>query len=71
MKIYLLICCTFDGDSYKLFDNLEEATAAFEEEKESSWNNIIVLCSPKPGDSFGFGYEFYGCEVIEEWAKED
>lgn len=73
MKMYLLISCTYDGDSYELFNDLEKAKARFEEEKESEWNNIIVLCSPKPGDSFGFGHGgFYGtCEVIEEWERED
>lgn len=72
MNMYLLISCTYDGDSYELFNDLEKAKARFDEEKESEWNNIIVLCSPKPGDSFGFGHGgFYGCEVIEEWEKED
>jgi len=68
MNMYLLISCSEDGDSYNLFDNLDQAKESFKEAKDSKWNQMVVLCSPKPGDSFGFGsHGFYGCEVIEEW----
>jgi len=72
MDNFLLISCTFDGDSYKLFNNIQEAKDSFDEECADECNNIVVLCAPKPGESFGFGpHGFWGGDVIFEWEREE
>jgi len=73
MDNLLLIASTFDGDHYKLFNNIQEAKEAFDDACEDEYNNIVVLCAPKPGDSFGFGaHGFWGdCDAIFEWEREN
>lgn len=71
MKMYLLIKCYEDGDSYQTFSNLEEAKKVFEEGKKDSWYHTLVLCEIGPDQSFGFGsYGFYGNDVIAEWSRD-
>jgi hypothetical protein len=73
MKIYLLIKCYEDGDSYQTFSDLKEAKEVFEGEKKDSWYHTLALCEVGPNQSFGFNdYGFYGegVNVIGEWSRD-
>jgi hypothetical protein len=70
MKMYLLIKCYEDGDSYQTFDNLENAIEEFENQKADGWFHTLVLCEIGPGLRFGFSdYGFQGTETIKEWSR--
>ena len=71
MKMYLLIKCFEDGDSYQTFSDLKEAKKVFKEEKKDSWYHHIALCEIGPDQSFGFSdYGFSGVSVIAEWSRD-
>lgn len=73
MKMYLLIKCSEDGDSYQTFSNLDEAKKVFNEEKKGGWHNNLVLCEIGPDQTFGFGSQgfFHGSDVVKEWDREE
>ena len=71
MKMYLLIKCYEDGDSYQTFSNLEEAKKKFVDEKEGAWYHHLVLCEIGPDQRFGFGDYGFDGETIEEWSRDD
>ena len=76
MKIYLLIKCYEDGDSYQTFSDLEEAKEVFEGEKKDAcyrWYHALALCEIGPNQRFGFsdyGFDGEGVNVIAEWSKD-
>jgi hypothetical protein len=71
MKMYLLIKCYEDGDSYQTFSDLKEAKKVFKEEKKDSRYHYLVLCEIGPDQRFGFSdYGFDGPGVIAEWSRD-
>ena len=73
MKMYLLIKCYEDGDSYQTFSDLKEAENEFKDEKKAEWYHHLVLCEIGPNQRFGFSeYGFYGTyNVISEWSRDE
>ena len=71
MKMYLLIKCCEDGDSYQTFSDLEEAKKVFNVEKKIRWYHYLVLCEIGPDQTFGFdSYGFDGVNSILEWERD-
>lgn len=70
--MYVLINCSYDGDSYQLFNEVEEGVEAFNESMESGFNHLVYLLEPVVGKSFGFGSrgDIFGAEIILEWREE-
>jgi hypothetical protein len=69
----ILIMCNYDGDTYRLSDNLEVLKKKFDREKESKFCSRLILAKVKPDVEFGFGSQgdFFAEEVIEEWDEND
>jgi hypothetical protein len=65
--------CNYDGDTYRLSDNLEVLKKKFDREKESKFCSRLILAKVKPDVEFGFGSQgdFFAEEVIEEWDEND
>ena len=73
MKMYLLIKCFEDGDSYQTFSDLKEAKKVFKEEKKDEFYHHLALCEIGPDQSFGFseyGFDGEGVNVIAEWSRD-
>ncbi len=71
MKMYLLIKCSEDGDSYQTFSDLKEAKKVFKDEKKAKWYHHLALCEIGPDQSFGFSdYGLCGEGVIGEWSRD-
>jgi len=75
IKIMLvLINCSYDGDSYRIFETLENANAAFLESCESGLFHRVYLLEPHtPSTEFGFGSygDVFGANVISEFENEE
>ncbi len=71
--MYILINCSFDGDQYKLVQNLEEGKKAFKESIDTEFFHKIYLLEVEVGKEFGFGSrgDVFGANVIEEWENEE
>lgn len=70
----VLINCNFDGDTYALFNKVDQAKDAFKASVESGWNHKVLLVKPNEiGEDFGFGSrgDVFGAEIIEEWNSDD
>jgi len=71
--MYILINCSFDGDQYKLVQNLEEGKNAFKESIDTGFFHNIYLLEVEVDNDFGFGSrgDVFGAKVIEEWISEE
>jgi hypothetical protein len=70
----VLINCSFDGDTYALFNKMENAMDAFKASCESGFYHRVYLVKPNSiGEEFGFGSrgDIFGAEVIEEFDLEE
>jgi hypothetical protein len=70
--MFVLINCSYDGDTYAIFNEIENAMVAFEDSSNCGLFHQVVLVKPNPGETFGFGSrgDFFGGEVIEEFMEE-
>ena len=64
----ILIMCGYDGDSYRLSNNLDLLVSKFNEAKKSGFFHRVVLAEIEEDQEFGFGAEgqFFGGTVIRE-----
>lgn len=75
--MYLLINCSYDGDTYQLFTDVDVAVIEFNESMESDYYHAVYLLKPEMSDigscSFGFGSrgDVFGADIILEWRAED
>lgn len=71
--MYVLINCSFDGDTYQIFTDREKAGHAFEDSLDIRRYHSLYLLEVEPDQEFGFGSrgEIYGAEVLEEWHEEE
>jgi hypothetical protein len=67
----ILIMCGYDGDSYRLSNNLDLLENKFQEAKESQLFHRIVLVDVELDQEIGFGAEgeFFGGTVIKDWDE--
>lgn len=67
----ILIMCGYDGDSYRLSNNLNLLEEKFQEAKESQLFHRVVLAETEVDQEIGFGAEsqFFGGTVIREWDE--
>jgi hypothetical protein len=67
----ILIMCGYDGDSYRLSNNLDLLENKFQEAKESQLFHRIVLVDVELDQEIGFGAEgeFFGGKVIKDWDE--
>ena len=72
MIMYILINLNYDGDSYQIFPNIEDAKKSFDESIDNDYYHAVFLVKAEPGVEFGFGArgEIYGADVIEEFYDE-
>jgi hypothetical protein len=70
--MFVLINCSYDGDTYAIFNELKNARVAFKDSRKSKCYHQVMLVQPNPGETFGFGSrgDFFGGEVIEEFMEE-
>lgn len=75
--MFVLINCSYDGDSYQLFTNVEDGVNEFNNSMESDYYHAVYLLKPEVTSigtsSFGFGSrgDVFGAETILEWTAED
>lgn len=71
--MYVLINCSFDGDSYQLFSEVADGVDAFNQSMESGYYHQVYLLKPNVGEEFGFGSrgDIFGAETILEWREDD
>jgi hypothetical protein len=71
--MFVLINCSYDGDTYAIFNELKNARVAFKDSCKSKCYHQVVLVQPNPGETFGFGSrgDFFGGDVIEEYMSEE
>jgi hypothetical protein len=65
--MFLLVNCSSDGDTYQIFQSVEEAKEVFEKECDNMFSERVVLLEPNSeGRGFGFGSQgdVFGAEVI-------
>ena len=69
----VLICCSYDGDRYNLFNKLETAKDEFDSACASGFYHKVLLVKPDSiGEEFGFGTrgDFFGGEIFFEFEEE-
>ena len=71
--MYVLINCSYDGDTYQLFTDRERASGAFTESLDIRSYHALYLLEVEPNQEFGFGSrgEVFGAEILEEWQEEE
>ena len=72
--MFVLINCSFDGDTYAIFNKIENAMIAFKDSCKDNMNHHVYLVKPEAfGETFGFGNwgDIFGAEVIEEFTLEE
>jgi len=75
--MYVLINCSYDGDTYQLFTDVDVAVIEFNESMESDYYYAVYLLKPEMSAigslSFGFGSrgDVFGADTILEWRAED
>lgn len=72
--MFLLINCNHDGDTYNLFNKIEDSKEEFEVSCADERNHRVVLVKlDSLGQEFGFGSrgEIFGAEVIFEYDNEE
>jgi hypothetical protein len=70
----VLINCSYDGDSYRIFENHENANEAFLESCESGSYHRVYLVEPDyPESTFGFGSygDVFGANIVEFFVSEE
>ena len=72
--MFVLINCSYDGDTYNLFNKIETAREEFDAACNSGFYYKVLLVKPDSiGQEFGFGSrgDFFGAELIFEFEEED
>jgi hypothetical protein len=71
--MFLLVNCSSDGDTYQIFQSVEEAKEVFEKECDNMFSERVVLLEPNDQcKRFGFGSQgdIFGAKVVCEFENE-
>jgi hypothetical protein len=72
--MFVLINCSNDGDTYAIFNEIENARIAFEDSCKDDSNHHVYIVKPNEfGETFGFGSwgDIFGAEVIAEFIVDE